>query len=193
MSVEALAVALHHSRATGTAKLVLIGIANHDGDGGSWPSIATLAKYAGVAERNVQAALKKLEQLHEIRRFVQAGGDHRTASHMRPNRYQVLLRCPADCDGSSQHRTLADRTPALPIEEFSTGVMPASPGDASVTPGVMPASPEPSLNHPNTTNKKPHVGTRARSRAGSCGHPLIDERHCERGCRVDHVTERKTA
>ena len=31
MSVEAMAIALHHSRATGTVKLVLIGIANHDG------------------------------------------------------------------------------------------------------------------------------------------------------------------
>lgn len=190
MSVEALATALHHSRATGTAKLVLIGIANHDGDGGSWPSIATLAKYAGVDPRNVQAALKKLEALHEIKRHIQTGGDHRTASHMRPNRYQFLLRCPSDCDGSSAHRTHRERQPELPVDELSTGVMPASPGDASVTPGVMPASPEPSLNHPNTANKKSHVGNRARS---ACGHDLIDERHCSRGCPPARVTGKAAA
>lgn len=179
MSVEALATALHHSRATGTAKLVLIGIANHDGDGGSWPSIATLAKYAGVDERSVQRSLQKLEALHEIKRHIQAGGDHRTASHMRPNRYQFLLRCPSDCDGSSAHRTRREQRAQLPIDELSTGVTQASPGDTGVTPGVTPVSPEPSLNHPNTSHKRTHVGNRARS---ACGHDLIDERHCSRGC-----------
>lgn len=182
MSVESIAIALHHSRAVGTAKLVLIGIANHDGDGGAWPSVGTLAKYAGVAPRNVQVAIKKLEELHEVRRFVQAGGNHLTKEHERPNRYQFLLRCPIDCDRSSAHRTRFDVPSELPIDELSTRAMPASPGDASVTPRAMPASPKPSLNHPNPSNKETHSGNRASF--GACGHPLIDDRHCERGCRV---------
>src|SRR6218665_1834088 len=104
MSVESLAIALHHSRARGAAKLVLIGIANHDGDGGAWPAVATLARYAGVTERNVQKALAALESLGEIRRLVSSGGDHSTADHMKPNLYQFLLRCPSNCDRSARHR-----------------------------------------------------------------------------------------
>jgi DNA-binding GntR family transcriptional regulator len=79
MSVESMAIALHHSRAKGTAKLVLIGIANHDGDGGAWPSVDTLAKYAGVHRRNVQRALQQLEELHEIEIVRNGGGDHSIA------------------------------------------------------------------------------------------------------------------
>ena len=63
MSVEAISLVLNHSKAKGTAKVVLIGIANHDGDGGSWPSHETLARYAQVDERNVRDAIKKLVDL----------------------------------------------------------------------------------------------------------------------------------
>ena len=66
MSVESMAIALHHSRSKGTAKVVLLGIANHDGDGGAYPTVATLAKYANVSRANVQKALTKLESLGEI-------------------------------------------------------------------------------------------------------------------------------
>ena len=105
MSIESVAIALHHSRARGTAKLVLLGIANHDGDGGAWPSLATLAKYAGgVDPRNVRKALRELEVLGEIRTHLQAGGTGRTANYERPNLYDFLLRCPEGCDRSSQHR-----------------------------------------------------------------------------------------
>lgn len=116
MSVEALAIALHHSRAKGSAKLVLIGIANHQGDGGAWPSVYTLGKYAHVDRRNVQRALGELEKLGEIRRVLSQGGDHSTADHLRPNLYRFLLTCPADCDRSSNHRTRRDLAvlPELP-------------------------------------------------------------------------------
>lgn len=83
----------------------MIGIANHDGDGGSWPSIATLARYAGITERNVQKQITALIELGEIVRIVNDGGTHRTPEHMRPNRYRILLRCPAGCDRSTNHRT----------------------------------------------------------------------------------------
>lgn len=130
MSIESISIALHHSRATGAAKLVLVGIANHDGDGGAWPSVATLSKYAGVDPRSVQRAVKRLEELHEVRRFVQGGGDHRVAEHERPNRYQFLLVCPPDCDRSSRHKTSRQVTLELEIDPLT----PASPGDVGVTP-----------------------------------------------------------
>lgn len=184
MSVESLSIALHHSRATGAAKLVLIGIANHDGDGGAWPSVATLARYAGVDRSNVQRAVKKLESLHEIRRRLQAGGDANTPVDRRPNLYEFVLRCPADCDGSRHHRTRVSRTGQTEISELSTGAASARPRRASAAPGAAPVRPEPSSNQPNTSKKKTHVGNRAR---GACGHDLIDDRHCERGCRAEAV------
>ncbi|MCC2033893.1 helix-turn-helix domain-containing protein [Microbacterium allomyrinae] len=116
MSVESLAIVLHHSRAKGTAKLVLLGIANHDGDGGSWPTVATLAKYGNCSVSQVQRSVIELERLSEIRRYVQAGGDHRYAEHQRPNRYSLLLRCPSDCDRSSQHRTRNEAQRILDLE-----------------------------------------------------------------------------
>lgn len=185
MSIESLAIALHHSRATGATKLVLIGIANHDGDGGAWPSIATLAKYAGVDRSNVQRAIKKLEQLHEVRRFVQAGGDHRVAEHQRPNRYQFLLACPADCDRTSQHRTRADSVVELPIDEISTGAALARPGGAGAARGAALARPKPSLNQTTRDKEVSYVPNRAGE--GACGHEMVDDRHCSMGCRPEQT------
>lgn len=136
MSVESLAIALHHSRAGGAAKLVLIGIANHDGDGGAWPTVATLAKYAHVTPRNVQKALTELERLGEIRRYVSAGGDHSTADNMRPNLYKFLLQCPHTCDRTSRHRVRGEAV----VFELLTGVSDATPGVASDTRGVSVAT-----------------------------------------------------
>lgn len=104
MSVESLSVVLHHSRARGTAKLVLVGIANHDGDGGSFPKIATLARYANVHPRRVVEAIKQLGELGEIAVHTKEGGTRRTPEHVRPNLYEILLSCPDDCDRTSAHR-----------------------------------------------------------------------------------------
>lgn len=150
-----MAVVLHHSSAVGTAKLVLLGIANHEGDGGAWPSMKTLAKYANADVRTVQRAIGQLVEAGELKRLVQQGGDHRTPNAERTNLYRVQVVCPPECDRSTQHRT--DRV--LPT---ITPVTPASPGDASVTGGVTPVSPKPSMNHPTThVDQEPHVGNRA--------------------------------
>ncbi|MFD8769546.1 helix-turn-helix domain-containing protein [Microbacterium oxydans] len=183
MSVESIAVALHHSRATGAAKLVLIGIANHDGDGGAWPSVATLAKYAGVDPRSARRAVEQLEKLHEVKREIQAGGDRRTADHARPNLYRFLLRCPANCDRSSKHRLLDSY---VPVELSFDPRTPESAPDARVRGPRTPKSPEPSLNHPSISKNKSSVPERARA---ACGHELIDDRHCERGCRLAVTAE----
>ena len=104
MSVETLAIVLHHSRATGTAKVILLGIANHDGDGGAWPSIDTLARYANCNHRNAKRHIKALVDLGELRRHIMAGGTRDTPDHLRPNRYDVLVACPPGCDRSPHHR-----------------------------------------------------------------------------------------
>lgn len=149
MSVEALSVALHHSKAKGTTKLVLVGIANHDGDGGAWPSVATLAKYANASERTVQYAIKQLETLGEIRRHFQDGGRASMWDHLRPNRYEILLRCPPRCDRSSAHFV----SPSGPFDAV-TGETDCTPtGEAGCTPtgeaGCTQTIPtEPSKKHP---------------------------------------------
>jgi len=154
MSVEAMAIVLHHSRAKGTAKVVLLGIANHDGDGGSWPSITTLAGYANVDERSAQRAVRQLEDLGEVSVRVQGGGDRSTRNDQRPNRYDVLVMCPEGCDRTKNHRVTE------PVDNRSDGVTGVSPrgsngvtlltqrGDTGVANGVTPVSPEPSFNHP---------------------------------------------
>jgi len=169
VSIESMTIALHHSRATGSARLVLVGIANHDGDGGAWPSIATLAKYASITPRNVQKAIQHLERLGEIRRHVGAGGTHLTADHMRPNLYQFILRCPATCDRSSRHRVHGDTTPVVLFDPPSlpTGGVATDGGTpvAADRGGVSPATPEPSSNRPEIQpSTKPAIDARAESK-----------------------------
>lgn len=185
MSVEAVAIALHHSRAKGAVKLVLIGIANHDGDGGSWPAVSTLATYAGVEPRTVQRAITELEKLGEVRRIVQGGGTRETADHRRPNLYQFLLQCPPDCDRSKNHRTRHRAAPVALDVEYRDGewraepapgvvdntpparVTPTPPVVPRVTPtpggGVTPTSPEPSL-EPGELERENPATDRARER-----------------------------
>jgi hypothetical protein len=67
MSIEAVALVLNQSKATGRAKLVLIGIANHLGDQGAWPSISTLARYANASERSVKRDIQELVELGELK------------------------------------------------------------------------------------------------------------------------------
>lgn len=154
MSVEAMAVVLHHSAATGTTKLVLLGIANHEGDGGAWPTIATLARYANADERTVQRAITKLVELGELKRGVQAGGDHRIASHKRPNLYKIAVVCPSDCDHTTRHRPVDKSAPAR--------VTPTSPGDTGATPpGDTHATQTIPTNHPNPSDQEERlVGNR---------------------------------
>lgn len=140
VSVESLALVLHHSRAKGTDKLVAVGIANHDGDGGAWPTVATLARYANTTERSVQRALANLLALGEIAIHRQAGGTSNLHAWERPNRYDVLVSCPATCDGTKNHRPR--KLLRAPADLWTEGVTPTSPGDTHVTGGVTPTSPE---------------------------------------------------
>lgn len=146
-----MAIVLHHSPSSGTDKVVLLGIANHDGDGGAWPSVATLAKYANVTERNVQAAIKRLESSGQITRRIQQGGTMTMRNGQRPNQYILNIRCPETCDRTTAHR--------VPRTDIRTGVasdrgdVSDTPtgdasdrgrGDASDTLTILPTIPEPS-------------------------------------------------
>ncbi len=151
MSVESLSVVLNHSRARGVARLVALGIANHDGDGGAWPSIATLAKYAGgVDERTVRRAINELVSLGEVAVELNGGGDRATRSDRRPNLYHVTITCPPECDGSKAHRPRGDIY-APPLN---------SRGDTGVRHGGAPTPPEPSF-EPSTNSPRGERSPRA--------------------------------
>jgi hypothetical protein len=136
MSIESVSWALNYDgpqNLSQTQKLVLIGIANHDGDGGAWPAIATLARYAAVGERSVQRAIKDLEILGLVTVETNGGGTLTTRNDRRPNRYIL-----------NRHGVTQDVTPS------------ESRGDSGDTHGVTlgaergdtAMSPEPSMNHP---------------------------------------------
>ena len=182
MSVESLAVVLHHSQASGTDKLVLVGIANHDGDGGAWPSLGTLGKYANVSVRSVRRSLENLRALGEVTVFIQAGGTRATADHKRPNRYEILVNCPDGCDRSRNHRV-------KPVDNglFDPRTL-ASPPDAGVPPtpdaGVPPT---PDAGVPRTILLNPPANPSLESTSWgksetcrSCGQP--NDSHSSRYC-----------
>ena len=68
MSVQAIGYVLEHSRATHSARLVLISLANHaGGDGGDcYPSIPTIARETRLGESTVRVALDRLKEDGEI-------------------------------------------------------------------------------------------------------------------------------
>jgi len=93
----------YHSRADASARLVLLAIADHDGEGGAWPSIPTLARMTRTSASTVRRSIKALVALGELTVHLQEGGSGRTPEHMRPNRYEIGLACPPECDGSAKH------------------------------------------------------------------------------------------
>ncbi len=88
MSIEAVSLVLNQSKATGRAKLVLIGIANHLGDQGAWPSISTLARYANASERSVKRDIQELIDLGELRVELQNAPTH---NQYKTNLYWITI------------------------------------------------------------------------------------------------------
>jgi len=88
MSIEAVSIVLNTSQATGRAKLVLLGIANHLGDQGAWPSIATLARYANASERSVKRDIQELMELGELQVDLQSAP---TNQQYKTNLYWITL------------------------------------------------------------------------------------------------------
>ena len=172
MSVEALTAALNHapSGITSTDRLVLIGIANHDGDNGSWPSIARLSRYAGVSERSVIRAIRNLEAAGLITTEIQMGGVSDLRADRRPNRYTLHLECPDECDRSMNHRMPGDHG-YKPRHNGVTSVSPRDSngvtsvverGDIRGSHGVTRVSPEPNKEppkEPTTPSLRSGVGT----------------------------------
>lgn len=141
MSVESISAALSIPDLTPALKLLLVGIANHDGDGGAWPSVDRLAGYTCVTPRQVQRLLRQLEELGLVETMVQEGGAPWTRGDRRPNRYRLLI------DGAtSAPPRVNGATPTSPRE--------CARGDIQGTHGVTSMSPEPSLEPSVTDNRQ---------------------------------------
>lgn len=167
-----MAIALHHSRAKGTTKLILVGIANHDGDGGAMPSMRTLAKYGGCDIRTARKHVERLEGWGEIRRHVQGATLPYLEDGEQPNRYDFLLMCPAHCDRSAHHRDTrrngtAARQGSLPVDNPRSKMTPRS---------EMTAPPR-----SNTTAKPSPEPDTTRGSASTTGHARADGRRYPAG------------
>lgn len=83
------------SKARGADRLVLLAIAEHADRGtgeNAWPAVETLAEMVGgVDVRNVKRAIRRLEDLGELRVELNKGGGPDWRGDRRPNRYTILL------------------------------------------------------------------------------------------------------
>lgn len=66
MSIEVMNAVWKHSKAEGRARLVLLAIADHQGEIGAWPSIERLAEMTNASVRSVQRDIQILEALGEL-------------------------------------------------------------------------------------------------------------------------------
>jgi hypothetical protein len=137
MSIESMSRVLHHSTLTGTNKLILLGIANHDGDGGAWPSIETLMAYGNCSESSVHRAIRAAVAAGELVVVHQGGGHADMRADRRPNLYRITVGVQSDGVPSATLR--ADGVPSVTRR-----------GAAGDTDGVPPEAPELSSNHHST-------------------------------------------
>lgn len=88
MSIEIMNAVWRHSKSSGRARLVLLAIADHQGEIGAWPSISTIAKMVNASERSVQRDIQELQKLGELRVEVQNAP---TRNQYKSNLYWVTL------------------------------------------------------------------------------------------------------
>lgn len=138
MSVAASSWVWEHSRAKGTARLVLLALADHAGaDGGdAYPSVRRLSVRCGISTRSVQGALKVLVALGELEVEDQAGPRG-------VNRYRLSM-TPAE---SAPPQELRPADPA-PTPRRIASVPPQNlhPTPADPAPEPTTNRPDPSLN-----------------------------------------------
>jgi hypothetical protein len=137
MSFKITRAAIHNKNVYGLHKLVLIILADHEGNEyGSWPSMARIADMAGISVRHAQRVLRDLEEANEIVTKRQAG-------HRGTNRYYVV--------NASFNRG------DVYVRGGDTSVRG---GDTQVTQGVTPMSPE-HIKKAATAGAEPDGGSRA--------------------------------
>jgi len=117
MSVKVMSDVWQSSQSKGTARLVLLAIADHCNPSGiAWPSLTQLASYVNVDRRNVIHAVNTLVEIGELKRI-------KTGKTGRATTYKVVLGSDASVTSDASDTS-----------------------DGSVTQVVTVASPQPSMN-----------------------------------------------
>ena len=88
MAVEIMTAVWNHSKASPASKLVLLAIADHQGERGAWPSESTLARMTGMSERSVRRKIVELVELGELSVEVNAAP---APGRYKSNLYWVLV------------------------------------------------------------------------------------------------------
>lgn len=190
MSVESISRALWVPGLVPSEKLLLVGIANHDGDGGAWPAVATLSAYVGCSDRRIQQVLARLVTAGLISVDHNAGGSAHTRSDRRPNRYILHLPTVDKCRNGV--KPVSPRT----ADGVKSG---ASRGEILVVNGVKPTSPETSFKNRPIERAPEPVPTVDNARLCIvCDRPLDESRLMKTRCldcqtEMDELRERRIA
>ncbi len=88
MSIAVINAVWEHSKSKNRARVVLLAIADMQGEIGAWPSLSTLAKMANASERSVQRDIQTLIELGELRVEIQSAPIKR---QYKSNLYWVTL------------------------------------------------------------------------------------------------------
>jgi len=88
VSIEVMNAVWRESKSDGRARLVLLAIADHQGELGAWPSLATLARMANASERSIQRDIDYLVSIGELEVHYQKAP---TRNHYKSNLYLVKL------------------------------------------------------------------------------------------------------
>lgn len=173
-----------------TAFRVLLLLANHAHSDGRnvWRKKSELANELGCSLRTVERAFRDLRTRGLIRH-----GDQRLTEHLRADRKPVVFDLNFDFGRDYGEPPLFANGPTPAV-----GASPSNdptPADGSHGPTNLSRPDETRTYGPTSvvahrTVKEPSnsslVGT-YRAGVGSCGHVLIDDRHCERGCSAARV------
>jgi hypothetical protein len=111
MSIQIMNAVWRESKSKGRARLVLLSIADHQGELGAWPSIETLAKMVNSSPRSVQRDIQDLIELGEL---VVEFRSAPTYGPYKANRYFVNL--PGVTDGVSEVTKTASEVTDLDSE-----------------------------------------------------------------------------
>jgi len=156
VSIQAVAWVLQHEHRTkGTARLVLIALANYaNHQHECWPSLRSLARGANVVEDDtVRRALRQLEELGVVTCVRRGAPDHRIPQERRTNLYRLHLVDEAAAEdyyplspGDGTPLVQGDRTPPASggtPSPASGGAPPQPGGQTVIEPSVEPLVPLP--------------------------------------------------
>lgn len=140
MSIAALTLSLYHSKATYSTRLVLIAIANFEGEYGAYPSHDTIGRLAGgLNRRTVQRAIDELIELGEITEIRRDGIT---------NLYKLSIACPDDCDRTTNHKKIRGGG-----VQTAGGLETAGGSGLQTAGGAVSRPPEPLLNQNKTVRE----------------------------------------